>query len=86
MRNFADNLREEEREYAVRVTSVHPGATDTDMGRAVRAARGIDYDPKYYVQPETIAAGVRMAVDAPASAQFETMSIRPARKQPDPAK
>jgi hypothetical protein len=36
-------------------------------------------DAGLYVAPPTIAAGVRLAVDAPPEAQVETLSIRPAR-------
>jgi NADP-dependent 3-hydroxy acid dehydrogenase YdfG len=80
LRTLADCLREEEREAGVRVTSIHPGFVDTAMGRESREAKGVPYDPDYYVPASAIADGVRVAVDAPASAQVEMMSIRPAKK------
>jgi NADP-dependent 3-hydroxy acid dehydrogenase YdfG len=81
LRTLGDCLREEERENGVRVVSIHPGFVDTDMGRGIRKEQGDAYDPRYYVTPETIAAGVRVAVDAPPEAQFEMMSIRPSLLQ-----
>ena len=79
LRTMADCLREEERVHGVRVTSVHPGFVDTDMGCGIRAQNSVPDGPGLYVAPETIAAGVRLAVDAPPEAQVETLSIRPSR-------
>lgn len=76
LRTFGDCLREEERENAVRVVSIHPGIVDTQMGRAVLERRE-GGRPERMIAPETIAAAVRTAVDAPPEAQFETVSIRP---------
>jgi NADP-dependent 3-hydroxy acid dehydrogenase YdfG len=76
LRTFGDCLREEERANGVRVVSVHPGIVDTDMGRELLAAR-TGSRPERMLAPETIAAAVRTAVDAPPEAQFETISVRP---------
>lgn len=76
LRTFGDCLREEEREHGVRVVSVHPGIVDTAMGRQV-LERGDGGHPERMIQPATIAAAVRVAVDAPPEAQFETVSVRP---------
>ena len=76
LRTFGDCLREEERGNGVRVVSVHPGIVDTDMGREV-LERGEGGHPERMLQPDTIAAAVRTAVDAPPEAQLETISIRP---------
>lgn len=78
LRTMADCLREEERDAGVRVVSVHPGSTATDMGRSSRNDPDGDGPDGSYLEPETVAAAVRLAVDAPASAQFETISVRPA--------
>jgi NADP-dependent 3-hydroxy acid dehydrogenase YdfG len=77
LRTLADCLREDERGNGVRVSSIHPGFVDTDMGRRIRDELGHAYDPMSYVPAETIAAGVRVMVDAPPQAQVEMMSIRP---------
>ena len=80
LRTLADSLREEERAAGVRITSIHPGFVDTAMGRQSREVSGAVYDPDYYVPVEAIAAGVRVAVDAPVQAQVEMMSIRPSKR------
>jgi NADP-dependent 3-hydroxy acid dehydrogenase YdfG len=77
LRTMADCLREEERESGVRVVSIHPGFVDTDMARTIRQRAGREGPDESYARAETIAAGVRVAVDAPPEAQFETISIRP---------
>ncbi|MET3449898.1 SDR family oxidoreductase [Curtobacterium sp. 1544] len=76
LRTMADCLREEERERGVRVVSLHPGFVDTDMARTIRQASGREGPDESYVRPETIASAVRVAVDAPHEAQFETISVR----------
>lgn len=77
LRALTDALREELR-GRVRVCSIHPGRTDTDMQRQLRAAEGhADYDGSRYVSPASVAAAVRLAVDTPPSAAVENLSIRP---------
>ncbi|MFD1722709.1 SDR family oxidoreductase [Amnibacterium endophyticum] len=79
LRAFGDALREEERGAGVRVTAVHPGRTDSDMQRAKVAREGAEYDLRYLLAPEDVAAVVRTAVDLPAGASLDTASVRPAR-------
>lgn len=77
---YADALREEHR-GAFRVTSVHPGKTDSDMQRHIQGLRGVGedaYDPAKFVKPESIAAAVRVAIDATLDACIETITVRPA--------
>ena len=77
LRALTDALREEVR-GTVRVCSIHPGRTDTDMQRELQAAVGNgNYDGTLYVAPESVAAAVRLAVDTPANATIEQLSIRP---------
>ena len=77
LRALTDALREEMR-GKVRVCSVHPGRTDTDMQRELQAAMGNEhYDGARYVAPESVAAAVRLAVDTPDNATIEQLSIRP---------
>lgn len=82
LRAFTDALREEERGNGVRVTSVHPGRTDSDMQRELVAREGVDYDTAYLLAPEDVAAAVRTAVDLPARGTIESLSVRPSRLRP----
>lgn len=80
LRAFSDALREEER-GAVRVTSIHPGRVDTDMQMELQASNGNhDYDGSLYIRPESVAATVRLAVDATPEAMIENLAIRPVHK------
>jgi len=81
LRALTDALREEERANGVRVSSVHPGRTDSDMQRALTAKLGEDYDTDYFLAPEDVAAAVRLVVDLPARGTVETLSIRPTRRR-----
>lgn len=77
LRAFTDALRQEEL-GRLRVTSVHPGRVDTDMQRQLQADMGNhDYDGARYVRPESIAAAVRLAVDATEDATVQEISVRP---------
>ncbi|AYG04805.1 SDR family oxidoreductase [Gryllotalpicola protaetiae] len=81
LRAFADALREEERAGGVRVSSVHPGRTDSDMQRALTAKLGEDYDTEFFLAPEDVAAAVRLVVDLPPRGTVETLSVRPTRRR-----
>ncbi|MDO5065815.1 MAG: SDR family oxidoreductase [Propionibacteriaceae bacterium] len=77
LRALTDALREELR-GRVRVCSIHPGRTDTDMQRQLQVEAGnANYDGSRYVSPESVAAAVRLAVDTPVNATIESLSIRP---------
>ncbi|OYO06393.1 short chain dehydrogenase [Enemella evansiae] len=77
LRAFTDALREEER-GRVRVTSIHPGRVDSDMQRQIQAGFGNeDYRAEIYLTPESVAATVRLAVDATDEAMVESLQIRP---------
>ncbi|RFA09274.1 short chain dehydrogenase [Subtercola boreus] len=77
LRALSDALREEERPNGVRVSSVHPGRTDTAMQQAKVAREGAEYDTRLYLAPESVAAAVRTVVDLPPGGTIETLSIRP---------
>ena len=80
LRAFSDALREEER-GSVRVTSIHPGRVDTDMQVELQASYGNhDYNGSLYIRPESVAATVRLAVDATPEAMIENLAIRPVHK------
>jgi NADP-dependent 3-hydroxy acid dehydrogenase YdfG len=77
LRAYADVLRQEE--PALRVTSVYPGRTATDMQRGVRESEGAAYEPDRYLRPESVAAAVLTAVNATADAHLTELVLRPAR-------
>lgn len=80
-RALTDALREEERPHGVRVASVHPGRTDTDMQRALVAREGDEYDTRFAMPAESVARTVRLVVDMPSSATVESLSIRPTERR-----
>jgi NADP-dependent 3-hydroxy acid dehydrogenase YdfG len=77
LRAFADVLRDEEAGHGVRVTSVFPGRTGTDMQREVRAAEGGEYQADSYLRPVSVARAIQFAVQAPDDAQVPELVIRP---------
>jgi NADP-dependent 3-hydroxy acid dehydrogenase YdfG len=77
LRAFGDALRAEEAANGVRVTSVHPGRTDTEMQRAVVAHEGREYRAESYLRPESVAGAVLFAVTAPPDADVTELSVRP---------
>jgi NADP-dependent 3-hydroxy acid dehydrogenase YdfG len=81
LRALTDALREEERPNGVRVSSIHPGRVDTDMQRALVAREGHDYDERYTITPEMVAATVRVAVDLPPTGTVESLSVRPLHRR-----
>lgn len=75
LRGYADVLRAEEPQ--LRVCTVYPGRTATDMQRGVRAAEGGEFQPERYLRPESVADAVRTAVTATADAQVQEIVLRP---------
>jgi NADP-dependent 3-hydroxy acid dehydrogenase YdfG len=75
VRELADSLREEE--AAVRVTTIYPSATATELLREVRAAFGRDYDPTRCIQPESLAAMIAWVLAAPPDSYVSELSVLP---------
>lgn len=75
LRAYADVLRAEEPD--LRVTTVFPGRTATDMQKTVRADEGGDYEPDRYLRPESVAEAVRFAATAPDDADLTEIVVRP---------
>jgi NADP-dependent 3-hydroxy acid dehydrogenase YdfG len=80
LRALADSLRAEEEGTGVRVTSVHPGRTDTGMQRDVVRQEGAQYRAHEYLRPGSVAAAVALAVRAPRDAEVTEVVVRPARQ------
>jgi NADP-dependent 3-hydroxy acid dehydrogenase YdfG len=76
LRAFADSLRDDEPE--LRVTTVYPGRTDTEMQRELVAFEGGQYDPANFLRPDTVAAVVANAVATPPDGHLHEVVIRPA--------
>lgn len=76
LRAYADVLRAEEEPNGLRVTSVHPGRTATDMQKTVRDFEGGDYVPEKYMRPESVANVVRAAIETPRDAHVHEIVIR----------
>ena len=80
LRAFADALRAEEEGHGVRVTSVFPGRTDTEMQRDVVRQEGGVYRPERYLRAESVAGAVLLAVTAPDDAALTELVLRPAAR------
>jgi NADP-dependent 3-hydroxy acid dehydrogenase YdfG len=78
LRAFADSLRESEPQ--LRVTSIFPGRTDSDMQRELVAFEGGAYDPDNFLRPETVAAAVVNAVATPRDGHLHEVVLRPGRR------
>lgn len=76
LRAYADVLRAEEEPNGLRVTSVHPGRTATDMQRSVREFEKGDYVAEQYMRPESVAAIVKSAIETPRDAHVHEVVIR----------
>jgi len=74
---LADALRADEA-GRLKVTTVHPGRTATDMQAELRAAEGGSFHAPDYLAAEDVARAVRLAVDLPAGASLSSLRINPA--------
>lgn len=74
LRALADSLRAEEPE--IRVTSVFPGRTATEMQRKTRAQEGGEYAAETYMSPRTVATVIIDALRTPRDAVVTDVSVR----------
>jgi NADP-dependent 3-hydroxy acid dehydrogenase YdfG len=77
LKGMADVLRIDEQASGLRVVTVAPGQTDTEMLRSQFAEAGLPYEVDRYIRPASVAAAVRFVVDAPADVQITDIVIRP---------
>ena len=77
LKAIADSLRMEETNAGVRVSTVAPGQTDTELLRRANEKRGEAYVPELYIRPGTVASAVRFVVDAPPDTQLTDVALRP---------
>ncbi|WP_103939767.1 SDR family oxidoreductase [Thermomonospora echinospora] len=74
LKALADSLREEE--PRLRVTSVYPGRTATEMQRKVRAQEGGPYEPEKFMSAATVARVIVNALETPRDATVTDVSVR----------
>lgn len=74
LRALADSLRAEEPQ--IRVTSVYPGRTASEMQRRVRTHEGEEYDPDAFMSAHTVATVIVSALMTPRDATVTDVSVR----------
>ncbi|MGW1075267.1 SDR family oxidoreductase [Streptomyces sp. NPDC002537] len=79
LKALADSLRAEEHANGVRVTSVYPGRTATSMQAKVHQQEGKEYDPAKWIDPDSVARTILLAVDLPRDAEINDLTVRPGR-------
>jgi short-subunit dehydrogenase len=75
LRAYADALRQEE--PSIRVSTVYPGRTSTQMQRIVRDAEGGEFDASAYLAPATVAGVICSVLALPADGVITDVSLRP---------
>lgn len=75
LRALADSLRAEE--PSLRVTTVYPGRTATEMQRRVRAQEGRPYAEGDFTVPATVARVLVSALETPRDAVVAEITVRP---------
>ena len=75
LRAFADSLRLSE--PTLRVTTVYPGRTDTDMQRELVSFEGGAYDADKFLRADTVAAAVAQAINTPPDGHLHEVILRP---------
>jgi len=77
-RELADSLRAEEQENGLRVTTIYPGAVETELLRKVRTAFGRPYDEGRTLAPAAVASVVLTVLDQPPTVHLTDLSLRAA--------
>src|SRR5271168_4854657 len=63
--------------FALRVTTVYPGRTDTDMQRELVSFEDGEYDADRFLRADTVAAAVAHAIATPADGHLHEVILRP---------
>lgn len=80
LKAIADTLRAELNPSGVRVLSVFPGNTATEMQQQVCRELEQTYRPENMLQPDDVATAVVHALMLPPTAELTDLHVRPARK------
>lgn len=75
LRAYADALRQDEPD--LRVSSIFPSRTGTDMQRELRTIEGAEYHADDYLRPETVAAVAVSALTLPDDGVITDVTLRP---------
>jgi NAD(P)-dependent dehydrogenase (short-subunit alcohol dehydrogenase family) len=75
LRAAADSLRAEE--PRLRVSTVYPGRTATEMQRAVREFEEAAWEPESYSQPETVAGVIAQLLATPSDSVISDVTVVP---------
>lgn len=75
LRGYADALRAEESD--IRVSTVYPGRTGTDMQRQLRTIEDAPYEEDNYLRPDTVAAVIANTLLLPADGVLTDVVLRP---------
>jgi NADP-dependent 3-hydroxy acid dehydrogenase YdfG len=78
LRELADSLRAEEARHGLRVTTIYPGGTATELLRKVRGQFGDSFNAAECIQPETLAALVLSTLEVAADAYVAELTVLPA--------
>ncbi|MEU5714396.1 SDR family oxidoreductase [Streptomyces sp. NPDC020403] len=79
LKALADSLRHEEHGNGIRVTSVYPGRTASAMQAKVHQQEGKEYDPSRWIDPDSVATTILLALDLPRDAEINNLTVRPGR-------
>lgn len=77
LKAIADSLRGELNPHGVRVLSVFPGRTATDMQLRIHQREDKPYRPELLLQPEDVASAITHALLLPRTAEVTDIHIRP---------
>ncbi|MQY12136.1 Oxidoreductase UcpA [Streptomyces sp. RB5] len=77
LKALADSLRWEEKPNGLRVTTVYPGRTATPMQEKVHRQEGKEYDAAKWIDPESVATTILLAIDLPRDAEIKDLTVRP---------
>ncbi len=77
LKAIADGFRNELNIEGIRVVSVYPGRTATEMQETVSKVEGKEYHPELLLQPEDVATTVINAIRMPRSAEITDIHVRP---------
>lgn len=76
-RAIADSLRDEVNKIGIRVLSIYPGRTATEMQARIYQQEHRQYHPELLLQPEDIAKTIVHCLSLPNTAEITDIQIRP---------